>query len=124
AYAESKLYNILFTFLLAEKLKETNITANCLHPGYIKTNIGLNSPFLKLLRPLVKMKAMPLEEGAKTSVYLASSEELESITGKFYSKMEEKEPNRIALDVEKQEELWNLSLKLTNLQNEYPNGII
>ncbi|MHA2255793.1 MAG: SDR family oxidoreductase [Candidatus Heimdallarchaeaceae archaeon] len=124
AYAESKLYNILFTFLLAEKLKEANITANCLHPGYIKTNIGLNNPFLKLLRPLVKMKALPLEEGAETSVYLATSNEAEGINGKFYSKMIEKEPNKIAHDEEKQEELWNLSLKLTNLQNEYPNGII
>ncbi|NPD89281.1 MAG: SDR family oxidoreductase [Asgard group archaeon] len=115
AYAESKLYNILFTFLLAKKLKETNITANCLHPGYIKTNIGLNSPFLRLLRPLVKIKAMPLEEGAKTSVYLATSKKAEGATGKFYSKMEEKEPNKIAFNKEKQMELWDLSLKLTGL---------
>ncbi|MCG3220718.1 MAG: SDR family oxidoreductase [Candidatus Heimdallarchaeota archaeon] len=117
AYAESKLYNILFTFLLAEKLKETNITANCLHPGYIKTNIGLNSPFLKLLRPLVKMKALPLEEGAKTSVYLATSPKLEGITGEFYSKMEEKKPNEIALNKTKQKQLWDLSLKITDLQD-------
>ena len=51
AYAESKLYNIMFTFYLAKLLKDTNVTVNCLHPGYIKTNLGINNPLLKPLNP-------------------------------------------------------------------------
>ncbi len=117
AYAESKLYNIMFTFYLAEKLKETNITVNCLHPGYVKTKIGLNNPFLKLLTPLVKMGGMSLEEGAKTSLYVITSSDLNNVTGKFFAKMKEKKPNDLAFDKEKQKELWDISLKITGFQS-------
>jgi NAD(P)-dependent dehydrogenase (short-subunit alcohol dehydrogenase family) len=117
AYADSKLYNIMFTFYLAEKLQSTNITVNCLHPGYIKTKIGLNNRILQLLTPLVKLKALPLEEGAGTSILLATSPELKGVSGKFYSKMEEKKPNSLAFDKEKQKELWDLSLELTGLKD-------
>lgn len=116
AYAESKLYNIMFTFYLAEKLKETDITVNCLHPGYIKTQIGLNNPFLKLLTPLVKFGAMPLEEGAKTSLYVITDPDLDNVTGKFFTKLKQKKPNDLAFDKEKQKELWDISLKITGLQ--------
>jgi len=115
AYAESKLYNIMFTFLLAEKLQGTNVTVNCLHPGFVKTKIGLNNFLLRLLTPLVKSGGMSIEEGAMTSVYLASSEEVESVSGKFFAKMKEKKPNDLAFDKKAQEKLWNLSLKLSNL---------
>jgi NAD(P)-dependent dehydrogenase (short-subunit alcohol dehydrogenase family) len=117
AYAESKLYNIMFTFFLAEKLKEFNITVNCLHPGYVKTKIGLNNFFLKLLKPLVKMGGMSLEEGAKTSLYVIESSELDEVTGKFFVKLKDKKPNELAYDKEKQKELWELSLKLSKLEN-------
>ena len=105
----------MFTFRLAELLKGTGVTANCLHPGYVKTKIGLNNLFLRLLTPIVKSGGISIEEGAKTSVYLASSPEVENISGKFYSKLKEKKPNVLAFNKEAQEELWNLSLKLTNL---------
>ncbi|NHJ31694.1 MAG: SDR family oxidoreductase [Asgard group archaeon] len=115
AYAESKLYNIMFTFLLAEKLEGTGVTVNCLHPGYVKTKIGLNNFFLRLLTPIVKSGGMSIEEGAKTSVYLASSPDVKNVSGKFYAKMKEKKPNELAFDKEAQEKLWKLSLKLTDL---------
>jgi len=115
AYGESKLYNIMFTFHLAEKLKGTDVSVNCLHPGFVKTNIGLNHFLLRLLSPLVKFKAMSPEEGAKTSIYLASSSEIEGVSGKFFTKMKEKEPNKLAFDKKLQKELWDLSLDLTNL---------
>ena len=106
----------MFTFQLAEKLKGTNITANCLHPGYIKTGLGINNILLKPLNPLVKRKAKPLKEGAETSVFLASSPEVENVSGKYYNIMKEKEQNKLALDKKKQEELWDLSLKLVGLK--------
>ena len=116
AYAESKLYNIMFTLFLAEKLKDTHVTVNCLHPGFIKTGLGINHAFLKPLNPIVKIKARPVEEGADTTILLATDPELEGVTGKYYHKMVEKEPNNLAYDKEAQEKLWNLSLELTNLK--------
>ncbi len=116
AYQESKLYNIMFSFLLAEKLQGTNITVNCLHPGFVKTQIGLNNFFLKLLTPLAKYKGVTPDEGARTSIYLATSPEMEGVTSKYYHKMKERDPNKLAFDKEAQKKLWNLSLKLTNLQ--------
>jgi len=115
AYADSKIHNILFTFLLSEKLKGTGVTANCLHPGYVNTNIGLNHFFLRMLRPLVKMGSVTLEEGAKTTLHLTTSSEMEGVTGVYYHKMKLREPNKLALDKKAQQELWDLSLKLTGL---------
>jgi len=115
AYQESKLYNIMFTFLLAEKLQGTNVTVNCLHPGYVKTQIGLNNFFLRLITPLAKYRGITPEEGAKISVYLATSSEIKGVTGKYYHKMKERDPNKLAFDKEAQKRLWELSLKLTNL---------
>ena len=115
AYRESKLYNIMFSFLLAEKLQGTNVTVNCLHPGFVRTQIGLNNFFLRLITPLAKYKGVTPEEGAKTSVYLATSPEMEGITGKYYHKMKEKDPNKLAFDKEAQKKLWDLSLKLLKL---------
>ena len=68
-----------------------------------------------MLTPLVKLGGMAIEEGAKTSIYLASSKEVENVSGKFFAKMKEKKPNGLAFDREAQEELWKLSLKLTDL---------
>ncbi len=115
AYGESKLYNIMFTFLLSEKLKDTNVTANCLHPGYVKTNIGLNHFLLRMLRPLVKVGAVSLEEGAQTTLHLATSSEMEGVTGVYYHRMKLREPNKLALDQKAQQKLWDLSLELTGL---------
>ena len=78
--------------------------------------MGLHNVLLKPLNSLVKLKAKPVKEGAETSVYLASSPEVEKVTGKYYHMMNEREPNKLALDKKKQVELWNLSLKLTNLK--------
>ncbi len=107
----------MFTFLLSEKLKGTRVTANCLHPGYVKTNVGLNHFLLRLIAPLVKVGAISTEEGAKTSLYLATSEEVEGVTGVYYHRMKLREPNILALDKKAQQELWDMSLKLTELSS-------
>lgn len=123
SYADSKIYNIMFTLLLSEKLKGTGITANCLHPGYVKTNIGLNHFLLRLLRPLVKTGAISTEEGTKTSLHLATSEEMEGVTGVYYHRMKKREPNKLALDQKAQQELWDLSMKLTGLNSDLVGNI-
>lgn len=115
AYQESKLYNIMFSFLLAEKLQGSNLTVNCLHPGFVKTRIGLNNFLLRLITPLAKYKGVTPEEGAKISVYLASSPEIKGVTGKYFHKMKLRDPNKLAFDKDAQKKLWDMSLELTNL---------
>ena len=112
AYAQSKLANVLFTFNLAERLKDTQITVNCLHPGFVKTDIGNKDTqwYSKFFWTLASgLAGISLEDGAKTSVYLASSDEVKGVTGKYYDKCKEKEPTPLAKDVELQKELWNIS---------------
>ena len=105
AYAQSKLANILFTFRLAEKLKDEGITVNCLHPGVINT---------KLLQTGWGMGGGSVEQGAQTSVYLASSPEVKNITGKYFSDSRVTNPANIADDHETQIRLWRLSESLCN----------
>ncbi len=107
AYSLSKLCNILFTFELAEKLKGTGVTANCLHPGVINT---------KLLRAGWGMGGAPVEEGARTSVYLATAPELEGVTGKYFSNLRETRPAAIAYDEKVRRKLWELSEAMTGFR--------
>lgn len=104
AYCQSKLCNIFFTYELAARLKETTITANCLHPGVIDT---------KLLRSTLGMGGASLAEGAKTSVYLAAAPELESVTGKYFSDCNESESSNYSHNLETRKKLWEISLRLS-----------
>jgi retinol dehydrogenase 12 len=114
AYEQSKLANVLFTFELAERLKHTHITANCLHPGVVKTQIGNKDSkwYSSLLWSLVTMFAISTDEGAKTSVYLATSAEVKGVTGKYFNKCREKEPAALGRDRQLQKQLWEASEKL------------
>jgi len=88
AYGRSKLANILFTRELARRLERTGVTANCLHPGFVATGFGDNnrSP-LRLGIAIGKLvAAIPVQRGAETSVYLASSPDLDGVTGKYFSR--------------------------------------
>ena len=108
-YTQSKLSNILFTKKLAKLLEETNVTANALHPGIIKTNLIRNAPgFMKLI--LGMFQDTP-EEGAKTSIYLASSDEVENITGQYFAKSKVKDSGDYSNDPEIAEKLWHVSLE-------------
>ncbi len=100
AYSMSKLANILFTFHLAEKLKQTSLTANCLHPGVIQT---------KLLQAGWGMGGARVAQGAKTSVYLATSPEVERVSGAYFSNSKQVRPAAVAYDRDVQERLWKLS---------------
>ncbi len=108
AYSYSKLANILFTFELAERLKNLglNITVNCLHPGVIGT---------KLLRKGWGIGGGSVEEGAKMSVYLAESDDVSNVTGEYFRDMRVSSPADIAYDRKIRERLWNLSEKITSL---------
>ena len=115
AYEQSKLSNVLFTNELAERLKGTNITVNSLHPGFVKTHIGNKNAtwYSDLFWSIATtLGAISVEDGAKTSVYLASSPEVKSITGKYFDKCKEKKPAPLALDKELGKQLWKRSEEL------------
>lgn len=115
AYAQSKLANVLFTQELAERLAGTRITANSLHPGFVKTNIGNKdtSWYASAVWSLITaIGAISVEKGAETSVYLASSPEVQDITGKYYNKCKEKTPGKQTFDKALQKELWQISEQL------------
>lgn len=98
AYANSKLANALFSFELARR--EPRICANCLHPGVIDT---------KLLHAGFNMAGAPVYEGAQTSVYLASSPQVEGVTGKYFDHCTPVAPSPLVLDHELARKLWEWS---------------
>lgn len=111
AYGNSKLANILFTIELARRLEGTGVTANALHPGFVNTGFGKNnSGFLfKILGAVVPLIARSPEKGAQTSIYLASSPEVQSVTGKYFvdSKVAQAAPQ--ASDTAIARKLWDVS---------------
>ena len=119
AYCHSKLANILFTRELARRPAGTGVTANCLHPGAVATGIFRALP--KPLEALIKLLTMSPEKGAQTSIYLASSPAVESVTGKYFVRCAEVRPSAEAQDDEAARRLWAESARLTGLQAEAVN---
>lgn len=116
AYANSKLYNILFTVELADRLKDTKVTANSLHPGVIASNFGSNSTtlvkiFWKLAGPFMKSN----KEGAQTTIYLATSDEVEEVNGAYFKDSKVVAPSNQAFDKKAAEQLWEKSEELCDL---------
>lgn len=118
-YGRSKLANILFTRTLAKRLAGSNVTANCLHPGLIATGIGQTHALARLVWKLVvKVRGgISVEEGARTSVYLASSPEVEGLSGGYYVKCRSAELQTRADAVTDAvgERLWRVSEELVGL---------
>ncbi|HSV77198.1 MAG TPA: SDR family oxidoreductase [Bacteroidales bacterium] len=116
AYAQSKLANVLFTYHLAEKLAGTGVTVNCLHPGAVATQLGINreNGFGRGLTRLLKPFFLTPETGAETSIYLATSEEVSNITGKYFRNKKSVPSSKRSYDKEMAKKLWELSEKLTD----------
>jgi NAD(P)-dependent dehydrogenase (short-subunit alcohol dehydrogenase family) len=115
-YGMSKLANILFTYELAERLDDTGVVANCLHPGGVNTNFGNNNRSLGiLLFRAFKLVMRSPEQGANTIIYLASSSEAEGMSGKYLTDREEVSPAQ-PRDEALQKRLWEVSEELTNLK--------
>jgi NAD(P)-dependent dehydrogenase (short-subunit alcohol dehydrogenase family) len=116
SYANSKLANILFTRELARRLDGTGVTANCAHPGVVRTGFGRESrPLLKLGIAIARPFMASPERGADTIVYLATSPDLADQTGGYYVKRQRREPSAAARDDATARKLWELSEKLTGL---------
>jgi retinol dehydrogenase-12 len=116
AYQQSKLANILFTRELARRLDGTGVTANVLHPGYVRTQIFRAEGFTGwLLRRAAELFAITPEEGAQTSVYLATAPDVEGLTGQYFIRRKPASSSPESQDEATARKLWEVSAKLTGL---------
>jgi retinol dehydrogenase-14 len=117
AYNQSKLANVMFTYELARRLEGTGVTATVLHPGVTNTAFGAEDtargwgPLIAAIRPFMKSPA----RGADTAVYLASSPEVEGVTGRYFANRKGKESHRSSYDTTTTARLWQLSADLVGL---------
>jgi NAD(P)-dependent dehydrogenase (short-subunit alcohol dehydrogenase family) len=125
AYGQSKLANNLFTIALADRLRGSNVTVNCLHPGIIRTELGRHMlPTIPLWRkililPLFYLMIMKTAvQGAQTTIYLVISEEVEGVSGKYFGDCHEQTPLPKSLNKEVAKRLWRMSEDMTGLSKE------
>lgn len=110
AYAQSKLANILFTRALAGRVKDRGITVNCLHPGAVATGIWPeNTWYQRLFSRILARFLLSPDDGARTSIWLASNEIGARVTGGYFARCREISPAKPALDDRAAERLWRLS---------------
>ncbi len=115
-YSLSKLENILFTIELARRLHGSGVTANCLHPGGVATNIfGHAGTLAKIVTTLARPVLISPEKGAQTQIYLATSPEVEGISGEYFDKCRVATPSPQAQDRQAARRLWDISAALTGL---------
>jgi nucleoside-diphosphate-sugar epimerase len=114
AYQRSKLCNILFTRELALRLADTGVTANCLEPGLVATNLGSNTdgPIGVWLARAKQTRGVSPEVGAQTAIYLATSSEVAAASGRYFSDGRAVAPSPAALDEAVARRLWEISSKL------------
>ena len=116
-YCDSKLANLYFTYELARRLEGTGVTVNSLHPGVVASNFGQGdgSRWFRVLMKLGKPFLRSVDKGARTSIYLASSPEVEGVSGKYFIDCKPRQSSRRSQDPEIARQLWQVSEKLTGL---------
>ncbi|MGA2142302.1 MAG: SDR family oxidoreductase [Brevinematales bacterium] len=114
AYSAAKICENLFAFELADRLKESGVDSNALHPGVVRTGFGLNTKnsFFKALLRIFGLFIITPEQGSDTSVFLASSPEVKGITGKYFNKCKPFIVSKNSLDAVERKRLWDISEKL------------
>lgn len=115
-YGQTKLANILFTKELSRRLQGAGVTANALHPGFVATNFGLNNGgFISAMMRVAQVVAISPEEGAKTSIYLASSPEVNGVSGEYFVKCKPTRSSPQSYDMAAAGRLWDLYAQMTGL---------
>ena len=117
-YAKSKLAILLFTYELARRLKNTNVTVNALHPGLVATNFGKNNGWFRFyLRRLLKRSEISAAEGARTSIYLATAPDVSDVTGGYFINEQQVKSSVDSYDQDIAKRLWEVGEKLTGISN-------
>lgn len=117
AYNQSKLANLLFTFELARRLEDTSVTANALHPGFVSTGFGAEDPgrAQRLLVPLLRPFMLTTDQGAATTIHLASAPELTDVSGRFFARRKPRRSSNASYDQASAAQLWQVSADMTGL---------
>ena len=116
-YSMSKLMNVLFTYELARRLDGANVTANCLHPGFVASNFAGNNGWI--VRTAMKFMSgrISVEEGAKCPIFLASSPDVQGITGKYFNyDTTETLSSEESYDQDIASRLWDVSEKMVAIK--------
>jgi NAD(P)-dependent dehydrogenase (short-subunit alcohol dehydrogenase family) len=116
-YETTKLMILMYTYELARRLEGTGVTANVVLPGFVATNLGANMGGLrnKIMFKLVRPFQISPQKGAETSVYVASSPELEGVTGRCFAKSQERLSSEETYDESVQKRLWDVAEGLLGL---------
>ncbi|WP_082588578.1 SDR family oxidoreductase [Terrabacter sp. Root181] len=117
AYNQSKLANVMFTYELARRLEGTGVTANVLHPGVVRTAFAQEDSgrWMRLMLPVVRPFMKSPDRGADTPVLLASSPELEHVSGRYFANGRVKDSSRASHDTAMAARLWSVSAELVGL---------
>ena len=117
AYSQSKLASVMFTYELARRLAGTGVTANVLHPGVVNSGFGAEDPsrIFKFLVPLWRPFMKTPQQGATTSIYLASSPEVEGVTGGYFANGRPRTANKASHDGAAAARLWQVSSRLVGI---------
>ncbi len=116
-YSNAKLMLIIYTYELAKRLEGTRVTVNVLMPSFVATNLGKNSGSLRssIMFRIVRPMQISAKKGAETSVYLASSEDIKTVSGKCFSKKKIATACPESYEEELQKLLWNKTRSLRGL---------
>ena len=117
AYPQSKLASLMFTYELARRLEGTGVTANVLHPGVVNTSFGAEDPgvIFKVLVPFMRPFMKTPAKGAATSIFLASSPEVEGVSGQYFGNSRPQKSNKESYDVAAATRLWEVSAALSGM---------
>jgi len=119
AYANAKLMVLMFTYELARRLEGTGITVNVVHPGFAATNLGRNTGSLRssLMFKVMRPFQTSARKAAETSIYLASSPDVEAVTGKYFRRKQEATSSPTSYDERMQKRLWDVTADLLGLEH-------
>jgi retinol dehydrogenase 14 len=117
AYSQSKLANVLFSYELARRLQATSVTAYALHPGVVRTSFGAEDPggIQRLIIPFARPFLKSPEQGAATSIHLASSPDLERVSGRYFANSKPRRSSKASYDEAAAARLWQMSAELVSL---------
>ncbi len=121
AYASSKLAEVLFTYELARRLEGSGVTCNASNPGLAKTHLGYDAGLItSLSKRFVDIFGKSAEKSAETTIFIATSPELEKVSGKYFEDKEEAESSEMSYNDGAAKRLWEASMALCKMIDDNP----